>query len=181
MTEKDKKKLLKEIWENCSFDEIIDAGFEYDKCHGDDLINAASEFELKNDIHEDFMDALEYLFESHRTKLPWVNEVVGTVVEYFSESSVLDYFYNDDLIEHLDGTWEMDRYIEDKCKEAVKEYKEENDLYPDYRSTNRDSLIRVIQNMRKEDFRRFLCDLAGLYYCVDDDKLYEELKFKTKI
>ena len=65
--------------------------------------------------------------------------------------------------------------------EITEEYKEENDLYPDYRSTNRDSLIRVIQNMRKEDFRRFLCDLAGLHYCVDDDKLYEELKFKTKL
>ena len=181
MTTEQKKQLLKKVWDNFSFDEIIDAGFEYDKCHGEDLINVASEFEEKNNIHEDFIDALNELFESHRNNLPWTHNIVETVVEYCYQSNVLDYFDNDDLIEHLDGTWEMDRYIEDKCEEAVKEYKEENDSYPDYRSTNRDSLIRVIQNMRKEDFRRFLCDLAGLHYCVEDDKLYEELKFKTKL
>jgi hypothetical protein len=27
-----KRKLLKEVWDECSFDEIIDAGFEYNKC-----------------------------------------------------------------------------------------------------------------------------------------------------
>lgn len=177
MTEKNKKKLLKEIWENCSFDEIIDAGFEYDKCHSEDLINAASEFEEKNNIHEDFIDALNELFESHRNNLPWTHSIVETVVEYCFQSNVLDYFDNDDLIEHLDGTWEMDRYIEDKCEEAVKEYKEENEPFPNYKLNNRDELIRTIQEMKKDDFRRFLCDLAGLHYCVEDDKLYNELKF----
>jgi hypothetical protein len=180
MTTKQKKQLLKKVWDNISFDEIIDAGFEFNKCSGEDIINAASEFELKNDIHEDFMDALNELFESHRNNLPWTHNIVETVVEYCYQSNVLDYFDNDDLIEHLDGTWEMDRYIKDKCEEAVKEYKEENDLSHDY-PTNRDSLIRVIQNMKKDDFRRFLCDLAGLHYCVEDEKLYEELKFKTEL
>ena len=107
MTEKDKKKLLKEIWENCSFDEIIDAGFDYDKCHGEDLINAASEFEEKNKIHEDFMDALNELFETYRNNLPLTRVIVETVVEYCFQSNVLDYFDNDDLIEHLDGTWDF--------------------------------------------------------------------------
>ena len=41
----DKKELLKQLWEQCSFDEIVDAGFEYNKCSGEKLINAAAEFE----------------------------------------------------------------------------------------------------------------------------------------
>ena len=27
-----KKELLKQVWEICSFDDIINAGFEYNKC-----------------------------------------------------------------------------------------------------------------------------------------------------
>ena len=47
-----KAELLKQLWEQCSFDEIIDAGFEYNKCSGEKLINAAAEFENPETVFE---------------------------------------------------------------------------------------------------------------------------------
>ena len=45
MKNETKKKLLQIIWDECTFDEIIDAGLDLNKCSSSDIINAASEYE----------------------------------------------------------------------------------------------------------------------------------------
>ena len=43
MSEEEKKEYLKRLWSEFSFDEIIDAGFDNNKCSAMHLINAAGQ------------------------------------------------------------------------------------------------------------------------------------------
>jgi hypothetical protein len=61
-----KEELLKQVWKTRTFDEIIDAGFEYNKCSGEQLINAAAEFDAPENNDEDLIDKLKNLLESER-------------------------------------------------------------------------------------------------------------------
>ena len=56
-----KEELLKQVWETCSFDDIINAGFEYNKCSGEQLINAANEFESNETNEDNFIEKLTKL------------------------------------------------------------------------------------------------------------------------
>jgi hypothetical protein len=114
-----KDELLKQLWEQCSFDEIIDAGFEYNKCSGEKLINAAAEFEKPEiDSEQSFIDKLSDLFENTDSKtLPWGDEIMSVITDYYSNSSLIDYFDKDELIEWLDGSFELDMYVENEIRE----------------------------------------------------------------
>ena len=48
-----KGRLLEEVWETCTFDEIIDAGFFLNKCSSQHLLDAAEEFVIKQEEEED--------------------------------------------------------------------------------------------------------------------------------
>ena len=48
-----KRKLLKEVWDECSFDEIIEAGFDCGKCSGLQLAEAIDKFKNKDKTFED--------------------------------------------------------------------------------------------------------------------------------
>ena len=45
--------LLKEVWDECSFDEIIDFGFVYGKCSSLQLVEAADKIKNKDKTFED--------------------------------------------------------------------------------------------------------------------------------
>ena len=175
------KELLKEVWERLSFDEIIDAGFEYNKCSGGQLINAAAEFEYNENSDKSkeqlFIDRLRSLFEETDTKdLPWARNVMEILYDYYDTDQLLDYFDNDDMIDHCDGSWEMDKYIKDERDKAVEEYKDEMaELYIPY--TKKD-FMNEVEGLNKYEFKRFLCDLTGNSYFCDNEKLLNDLKDK---
>lgn len=175
------KELLKEVWERLSFDEIIDAGFEYNKCSGEKLINAAAEFEYNenNDKSKEqlFIDKLRALFEETNTKdLPWARNVMEILYDYYDTDQLLDYFDNDDMIDHCDGSWEMDRYIKDECNKAVDEYKDEmSELYIPY---TRKDFMNEIYGLNSYNFKRFMCDIVGLGYCVNNEEILNTIKEK---
>jgi hypothetical protein len=166
------KLLLKKVWEQYSFDEIIDAGFDYNKCGAMHLLKAAEEFKDKNNLdNTTFLDSLSELLETHERNLPWAREVMELLVGYYSESQLMDYFDESDLIDHLDGTWQMDEYIKEHAQEDVVEEIES-------RKTTKYDILNAISNLNRYDFKRFLCDIVSMHYCVSEDKLIEEIKLK---
>lgn len=61
-----KENLLKEVWATCSFDEIIDSGFEQNKCSGLQLIEAADDFRFKdNSYASTFLERLKELCKKY--------------------------------------------------------------------------------------------------------------------
>lgn len=128
-----KEELLKQVWETCSFDDIINAGFEYNKCSGEQLINAANEFESNETNEDNFIEKLTKLCEeTPKSKLPWGRDVMHVLTDYCYDSELIDYFDNDDLIDCLDDSFEMDAYIIEKTKEISKEYEDNAYTFKDY-------------------------------------------------
>jgi hypothetical protein len=167
-----KRKLLKEVWDECSFDEIIDAGFEYNKCSGEQLINAASEFENQEEELDDksFLDKFEELLEKYSKDLPWCGDMMSILEDYYHQSSMMDYFDNDDLIDHLDGTWEMDAYLKENQTESDDEVEEYT--FKDFQ--------KEVDELPNWKFRRLICDWLMCNYFTSDDELINKLKDRMK-
>jgi hypothetical protein len=167
-----KDELLKQLWEQCSFDEIIDAGFEYNKCSGEKLINAAAEFEKpKLDSEQSFIDKLSDLFENTDSKtLPWGDEIMSVITDYYSNSSLIDYFDKDELIEWLDGSFELDMYVENEIRE--RDLSEEVDEYTfaDY--------TKEVESLPNYKLKNYLCDLVMANHHISNDELMNLLKEK---
>ena len=88
-----KGRLLEEVWETCTFDEIIDAGFFLNKCSSQHLLDAAEEFVIKQEEEEDkdFIESLNELCEkTAKSKLPWGHEVMMTLCDYFNEYDLMN-------------------------------------------------------------------------------------------
>lgn len=171
-----KENLLKEVWETCTFDEIIDAGFFLNKCSSQHLLDAAEEFVIKQEEDKDFIESLNELCEkTAKSKLPWAHEVMMILCDYFNEYDLMDYFDNDDLIEHLDGTWEMDNYINNKEIDAVNDYKVCN---PDFTI---EECIQYLSDVPFYNLRRYFCDLTSNCYYCSDEQLIKDIKNKLNI
>ena len=167
-----KEKLLKEVWETCTFDEIIDAGFEHNKCSGAQLINAAAEFDAPENNEEDFIDKLKKLCEeTPKQDLPWGHQVMDVITDYFYDSGLLDYFDNDDLIDYLDGSCEMDAFIKEKTKEVFEEFEDEY-TFKDFQ--------RDVEELPNWKLKRFLCDLVMANYHISDNELAQKIIEKIK-
>jgi hypothetical protein len=169
----DKAELLKQIWETCTFDEIIDAGFEYNKCSGEQLINAAAEFEAPEINEKDFIERLTKLCEdTPKANLPWGHDVMSVLTDYFYDTGLLDYFDNDSLIDYLEGSWEMDEYIKDKTNEISEEYEDRIYTFKDY--------TREVEELPNWKMKRYLCDLFSCSYFVTDEELAKKIIEKIK-
>ena len=167
----DREALLKQLWNEFSFDEIIDAGFEHDKICAAHLISAAAEFEAENETEKDFITELTNLCENTPKKdLPWGYNVMSVLTDYFHESSLIEYFDKFELIEQLDGSVELDQYVEDQiqergCNEEVDEY-----TFADY--------TKEVEAMPNYKLKNFLCDLVMANHHVSNDELMNLLKEK---
>ena len=171
----DKKELLKQVWEQFSFDEIIDAGFEYNKCSGEKLINAAAEFEAPEKDEDDFLKQLRKLCDdTPRANLPWGRNVMEILCDYFYDTGLLDYFDNDDLIDHVDGSWEMDRFIKEKTQDIINEYEDLQDTYTfkDY--------TQEVEEMPNWKLKRYLCDVFSCSYFISNEELAKKIIEKIK-
>ena len=165
----DREVLLKQLWDEFSFDEIIDAGFEYDKICAAHLITAAGEFE--SETEKDFIVELTNLCENTPKKdLPYGDQVMNVLTDYFNDSTLIEYFDNDRLIERLDGSFELDQYIEDQiqerdCCEEVDDY-----TFADY--------TKEVEAMPNYKLKNFLCDLVMANHHISNDELMKLLKEK---
>lgn len=168
----DKKELLRQVWENYSFDEIIDAGFDCGKCSGSHLVDAADEFKHKDKRPEDnCIDDLKEVLESYdKSDLPNGYDIMELMCDYFYETSLMDYFDNDDLIDHLDGTWEMDDYLKEKQLDSNDEEIEEY-TFKDF--------FAEVDNMPGYNFKRLMCDWLNLNYLSTNNEILE--KFNERI
>lgn len=169
-----KKELLEQVWRECSLQEILDAGYESESLQAIDIIKEAEEINREAfsvSLKSNFIDNLRELFDSTPSReLPHGREVMEEVAVHYSDSSLMDYFDKDDLIEHCDGSWEMDAYIANKCNDAV------NDYVADNPPQGRSELIREVQDDMPYQFRRFICDLVDANYHISNEDLLNKIR-----
>ena len=169
-----KKKLLKEVWEKCNLQEILNAGYECEAIQAIDIIKEAEEIDKESfsvSLKTDFIENLRELFDNTPSReLPWARDVMEEISTHYSDSSMMDFFDKDDLIEYCEDSWEMDAFLEKKLVDKINEYKEDNP------PQGKKEIIQEVQNDMPYQFRRFLCDLIDANYYITDDELFNELK-----
>lgn len=92
---------------------------------------------------------------------------------------------SDDVELQEDGTYRVEMWLDDVFEEiddldleeeADKRgllHSSDNDKSNDY---TRGDLLREVQSMNADEFRRLLCDMTCNMYCVSDDKLLDDIK-----
>lgn len=179
-----KEELLKQLWQDFDTKEIIKSAIENKLCTEEDIISSIAEFNENNSENRYMymMGLIHDVFEKfckteklriHR-QLPWCDRFMDHVQNLYSDFQIFDCFDNDDLIEHLEGSWEMNRHEEKIIKDAL----DSNDIQSldDYKKM----YIEELQYMNKYDFRRYLCDLMDLGYYCSDEELFTKLKDNCK-
>ena len=174
MKDETKKKLLQIIWDECSFDEIINAGLDLNKCSSSDIINAASEYEdpeksvLENNISE---SSIEDVMDAVRSEF-----TIEDIVSELDRDDVLDCFDKDDILWYLEGSYDLENH-----DDAVKE---------EYYHTMYEEIVEEIESTYDFNYKQFIKDIAEEYSPDDYHKLicnilgvgyYDKDRFKEKI
>lgn len=169
-----KQQLLKEVWEQCNLQEILNAGYECEAIEAIDIIKEAEEIDRESfsvSLKTDFIDNLRELFDNTPTReLPFGRDVMEEIAVHYSDSSLMDYFDKDDMIEHCDNSFEMDAYIANKCADAIEDYKEDNP------PLGKEEIIRQLQDGMRYQFRDFICDLVDANHHISNEDLLNEIR-----
>ena len=88
---------------------------------------------------------------------------------------IIENFDKDDLLEELDGSWELDQHDEEVREETYKEYIDE---WVEEMKAQDKEYIDNLYNANSDDFHEFLCDTLGCGYY--DQSLVNKLKEKLK-
>lgn len=174
MKDETKKKLLQIIWDECSFDEIINAGLDLNKCSSSDIINAASEYEdpeksalediISKSSVEDVMDAVRSEFT--------IEDIVGEL----DRDDILDCFDKDDILWYLDDSYELSKHDDEVKEEYYHEVYEDilNDLESTYDFNYKEFIHEICNDYSSDDYHELICDILGVGY-------YDKEGFKEKM
>ncbi len=153
----DKEELLKEVWKSCTFDEIIDAGFEMNKCGASDLINAASEFEDPNKEYDEY-DIEDIIKKCNLDDIcnALQNEYdLNNIIDKFGLDNVLSSIDKGEMLEYLKDTYTLESYIDEVKEEYY--FDMYNEIKSDWDWETKEILEGVLPDSG-DDWREFLCD-----------------------
>lgn len=169
-----KENLLKEIWKQCTLQEILNAGYDCEAIEAIDVVKEAEQIDRDSfnvSLKPDFIDNLRDLFDNTPSReLPDAHEIMEEISPHYDNDSLMSYFDRDDMIEYCDGTFEMDNYLKDKEHDIIEDYIAETP------SITRETIIDNLQSLHRMDFKRFLCDLVNVGYFTSNEEIFERLK-----
>ena len=175
MKDTTKKKLLQIIWDECSFDEIIDAGLDLNKCSSSDIINAASEYEdpeksalediIAESSIEDVMDAIRSEFT--------IEDIVGEL----NRDDILDCFDKDDILWYLEGSYDLEKHDDEVKEEYYHTMYEEvlKELEDTYDFNYKQFVNDICNEYSPDDYHKLICNILGVGY-YDKDGFKEKMK-----
>ena len=181
-----KEEILKQVFETCSFEEIIEFGIENNQIENLDVLKLAEKIEkegFKVNIFTryDYTDAISHLLEEASSKctLPTSYELMDVIKYYYFNSEIYNCFDDDDMIDHLDGTYAMDNYIDEKCEWRLRNERLncENEAESIIKG-HPDTVAKTLQQLNSFDLKRFLCDFVDSGYHISNEELLKKLKEK---
>lgn len=175
MKETTKKKLLQIIWDECSFDEIIDAGLDLNKCSSSDIINAASEYEdPEKSALEDIISesSVEDVMEAVRSEF-----TIEDIVCELDRDDILDCFDKDDILWYLEGSYVLEKH-DDEVKETYY-YEMHDEVLKELEDTYDFNYEQFVKDLAEEyspdDYHKLICNILGVGY-YDKEGFKEKLK-----
>lgn len=166
---------LKKAWELADdFEEILNFGLEHNFISSSDIIQAADIYKDPNKEYDD--EEIKEMIE--KCNLSDLMQIIldiynasDIVDELDVDENILDKFDNDDLLNHLEGTYTLENHDDDVRRDYDYELREkiELDLYKQYKDN-----IDDIRKYNVDEMRKFFCDLLDVGY-YDDEGLFNGL------
>lgn len=181
-----KEEILKQVFETCSFEEITKFGIENNQIENLDVLKLAEKIQkegLKVNIftRDDYIDVISDLLEEASSKrtLPTSYELMDVIKYYYYNSDIYHCFDYDDMIDHLDGTYAMDNYIDEKCEWRLRNERLncENEAESIIKGHS-DTVAKSLQGLNSFDLKRFLCDFVDSGYYISNEELLNKIKEK---
>ena len=175
MKDTTKKKLLQIIWDECTFDEIIDAGLDLNKCSSSDIINAASEYEdPEKSALEDIISesSVEDVMEAVRSEFT-IEDIVGEL----DRDDILDCFDKDDILWYLEGSYDLEKHDDEVKEEYYHTMYEEivEEIESTYDFNYKQFIKDIAEEYSPDDYHKLICNILGVGY-YDKDGFKERMK-----
>lgn len=175
MKDTTKKKLLQIIWDECTFDEIIDAGLDLNKCSSSDIINAASEYEdPEKSALEDIISesSVEDVMEAVRSEFT-IEDIVGEL----DRDDILDCFDKDDILWYLEGSYDLEKHDDEVKEEYYHTMYEEivEEIESTYDFNYKQFIKDIAEEYSPDDYHKLICNILGVGY-YDKDGFKEKIK-----
>ena len=175
MKDETKNKLLQIIWDECSFDEIINAGLDLNKCSSSDIINAASEYEdPEKSALEDIIaeSSVEDVMEAVRSEFT-IEDIVGEL----DRDDILDCFDKDDILWYLEGSYDLEKHDDEVKEEYYHTMYEEilEEIESTYDFNYKQFIKDIAEEYSPDDYHKLICNILGVGY-YDKDGIKERMK-----
>ena len=169
------KELLKSLMDKYTIGEIVDEYLEAGKCSSADILNIADDFWTSPEDETPIEKIGDVIDEERRKwyKDPVNNKKVSCedmmkeiMLVYFDEDEILSYFDDSNLLDKLEGSWELNNYVEDKVDEVIDEVKEEYEKEIEKlidAPTNKKGLMKTVRDidLYSDDVHNLLCELTN--------------------
>lgn len=181
MKDETKNKLLQIIWDECSFDEIIDAGLDLNKCSSSDIINAASEYEdPEKSALEDIISesSIEDVMEAVRSEFT-IEDIVGEL----DRDDILDCFDKDDILWYLEGSYDLEKHDDEVKEEYYHTMYEEivEEIESTYDFNYKQFIKDIAEEYSPDDYHKLICNILGIGYYDKDGFKIKWKKFIDKL
>ena len=174
----DWNKALKKVWElSRDFEEILNFGLEHGYITSSDIIHASDIYKDPNKEYDDseIEDFIKSVPLSDLMKAIQDEYSLDDIIFELPNHEILENFDKSDLLEELDGSWELDQHDEEVREETYKEYIDE---WVEEMKTQDKEYIENLYNANSDDFHTFICDTLGSGYY--DQSVVTKLKEKLK-
>jgi hypothetical protein len=169
------KELLKSLMDKYTIGEIVDEYLEAGKCSSADILNIADDFWTSPE-DETPIEKIDNIIDEERRK--WYKDpnnykrvscedmMKEIMLVHFDEDEILSYFDERDLLDKLEGTWELDNYVENKVAEAINdvniEHAKEIDELIDA-PVNKKGLMKTLRiiDLSPDDIHTIICELTN--------------------
>ena len=162
------KEQLKELIKKYSFSDIIDELLEQHTICSMDIISIAREYEnLENNTAiEQIHDILNNDDEMCHNMISCNEFMRDIVLQYYDTWDVLEYFDNEDLLDKLDGSYELEHYVDYAIEQATNEINNEqieelNKIIKNIKSKK--GLFNILKNIElsSDDIHQLICEITS--------------------
>ncbi len=166
------KELLKSLMDKYTIGEIVDEYLEAGKCSSADILDIADDIYNNG---ENPIEQIDNIMDFERQKA--LNDPTKSMISledmmhdimfiYYDRDDIIRCFDNDELLDYLENSFELEKYVEDKVDEAINEVKEEYDKEIDElidAPTNKKGLMKTLRiiDLSPDDIHTIICELTN--------------------
>ncbi len=182
MEKQEKDRLIRELFaKGIKFNEIVDYALENRHTCSGEILDIASDYMNPNNDKYDFVETMKAELEMLRNcghSLPSTYELREIFEDYYDESDLSDEFGkdldNDEMLEMLEGTDELEDYVDEKIQDHDNENEESLERAWDMVHEYRTKYPLIIANEHPDKLYEFFCNMFGIGY-------YDFKAFKKKL